>query len=425
MSLMSWKLIVQRKVSAARGDFINCFLFADLGFEALPHTLNDIAHAALFCAERRLITIIEEVWMAAQGHWRLFNVDSLVEELGEAPVDGETLDLFVGALAYRNFDFAAKRFPFLRESVTRDVTTWRKLVQAAPSRYWIRGKQEAVLVFAQTAHCGCIRTYRWGAEQHLSIIEMEGFDWITIPSEDILYGGLDTPATNSVYHAWHDWMARTNQEPTELAEGRFENTSVSHSLILSGVGTCLACSEAAVGSARTTIGLGCESGVLVQVPLCRTHMEVARAHPSVMRFLETLFSMSLNLPDLVQTEAIPDELISLLHALVAEELGGSVGEATKRRRGWVLLIHLPGGWHWLLRLNTLMDYAYMLFKPGVSKEVYRADSAPDHRDLPFFPDHEHSKPDRKGDVTAPSFLYGNPLIDLKRLRNVEAALRSK
>lgn len=67
----------------------------------------------------------------------------------------------------------------------------------------------------------------------------------------------------------------------------------------------------------------------------------------------------------------------------------------------------------------------LTFKPGVNKEVYRADSAPDHRELPFFPDHEHSKPDRKGDVTAPSFLYGNPLLDLKRLRDVEAALRSK
>lgn len=363
--------------------------------------------------------------MSDHGNWRLFNVDSLVNELGDVPLDGETLDLFVAALAFRNFDFAPNRFPYLLESVTRDASTWCKLVQVAASRYWIRGQQEGVLVFPQTAHCGCIRTYRWGAGKHALIIDKEGLDWVTIPNEDILYGALDTPATSSVYQAWHAWMARTTQEPTELAEGRIENTSVSRSLILSGVGTCLACSEPAVGSARTTIGLGSDSGVLVQMPLCPKHMEVARDQPSVMRFLETLFSMSLNLPDLVQREAIPDELISVLHALVAEELGGRIGEATKRRRGWVLLIHLPGGWHWLLRLNTLMDYAYMLFKPGVSKEVYRADSAPDHRDLPFFPDHEHSKPDRKGDVTGPSFLYGNPLFDLRRLRDVDAVLRSK
>ncbi|WP_122673067.1 hypothetical protein, partial [Pseudomonas viridiflava] len=340
-------------------------------------------------------------------------------------LDGETLDLFVAALAFRNFDFAPKRLPYLLESVTREASTWRKLVQVAPARYWVRGKQEAVLVFPQTDHCGCIRTYRWGAGIHASVIDNEGAEWVTIQNEDILYRSLDTPAISSVYQAWYDWMARTTQEPTELAEGRFENTLVSHSLILSGIGTCLACSQLAVGSARTTMGFGSDNGVLIQVPLCLTHMEAARKQPSVMRFLETLFSMSLNLPHLVQSEAIPDELVSVLHELVAEELGGRAGEATKRRRGWVLLIYLPDGWHWLLRLNTLMDYAYMLFKPGVIKEVYRADSAPDHRDLPFFPDHEHSKPDRKGDVTTPSFLYGNPLFDLKRLCDVAAVLRNK
>lgn len=79
----------------------------------------------------------------------------------------------------------------------------------------------------------------------------------------------------------------------------------------------MVCAEKAMGSARTTIGLGGDSSVLVQVPLCPTHMEVARGHSSVLRFLETVFSLSLNLPDLVQMEAIPDELISVLHALVA------------------------------------------------------------------------------------------------------------
>lgn len=64
--------------------------------------------------------------MSDHGHWRLFNVDSLVDELGGA-VDGETLDLFVAALSFRNFDFAAKRFPYLRESVTRDLATCTKL----------------------------------------------------------------------------------------------------------------------------------------------------------------------------------------------------------------------------------------------------------------------------------------------------------
>jgi hypothetical protein len=60
----------------------------------------------------------------------------------------------------------------------------------------------------------------------------------------------------------------------------------------------------------------------------------------------------------------------------------------------------------------------MLFDPE-GKERYRADSAPDHPELAFFPDHEHSRPDRpKRDKVAPSFLYGNPTLDLKRLKDI-------
>ncbi|WP_460059375.1 toxin-antitoxin system TumE family protein [Pseudomonas sp. S2_A05] len=69
-----------------------------------------------------------------------------------------------------------------------------------------------------------------------------------------------------------------------------------------------------------------------------------------------------------------------------------------------------------------MDYAYMLYPAGASKEIYRDDSAPDHPDLPFFPDHEHERPSKKrGDRT--KLPYGNPLLDLKPLQRLEKDLR--
>jgi hypothetical protein len=362
--------------------------------------------------------------MENHKQWRLFNIDSLIQELkGEAP-DGPTIDLYIASLAFKNFDFVAKRLPFVIESVTHEEVIWQKLVQTAPLKFWIRDTQEAVLVFMQTEHCGCLRTYRFERERGIAANEVDVLDWITLPTTRALYDRLNTQAAISVHQAWHTWMTQTTLEPTALAEGRFQNTSVSHSVILSGIGNCVACMAPAVASARTTIGCDADKGVLIQLPLCGPHLEIARAHPSVMRFLETLFSMSLNLPEVERSDAIPDDLIAHLHALVAEGLGGSVGTAEKRRRGWHLRVQLSGGWHWLLRLNTLMDYAYMLYKPGVTKEVYRADSAPDHPDLPFFPDHEHSRPYKKSDSTAPSFLYGNPLFDLKRLRGIGQELRN-
>jgi hypothetical protein len=152
--------------------------------------------------------------------------------------------------------------------------------------------------------------------------------------------------------------------------------------------------------------------------VCANHLEAARAEPSVLSFLAKTLSLSLDLPTLIRSESIHDEMIPAMHQIVARELGGTASSAEKRDRGWHLKVDLPTGWHWLLRVNSLKDYAYMLFKPGDKKAVYRADSAPHHPELPFSPDHEHSSPDRKKDVHGPSFLYGVPFFDLKRLRDI-------
>lgn len=354
---------------------------------------------------------------------QLFNIDSLLEELSGEVVTGDALDLFVASLAFKNFDGFARRLPFVLESVTYQASTWQTLVAVAPEKFWIRQTQEAVLVFSQTEHCGCVRTYRYRRPESGSEFDVTDLDWCSLSTPQVFYEQLDTPAAASVFYAWEDWMTRSTAEPTALANGRFDNTGISRSMIFTGVGSCLSCRAPAVGSARTTLSSAVDNGLLIQLPLCAQHLQAAQSYPCVARFLETLFSISLELPQVARSEAIPDALIASLHAMVAEALSGSVGTAEKRRRGWLLRIALPGGWHWLLRLNTLMDYAYMLYKPGASKEVYRADSAPDHPDLPFFPDHEHEHPSKKNERVAPSFLYGNPLLDLKRLRTVEQDLR--
>lgn len=355
---------------------------------------------------------------------QLFNLDSLLEELQGEVVDGATLDLFVASLAFRNFDDYARRLPFVLESVTAQNATWQTLVAAAPAKYWLRDTREAVLVFAQTEHCGCLRTYRYRHAPGRAEPETSGADWCMLPSSQAFYAHLDTPAAIAVFRAWESWMARTTAEATALAEGRFDHTAVSRSLIFAGVGNCLACKAPAVASARTTLSAAADQGLLIQLPLCAEHLQAAQTYPCVARFLEVLFSTSLGLPEVERSEAIPDELVVAVHAMVAEALGGRVGDNPERRqRGWHLRIALPGGWHWLLRLNTLMDYAYMLYPPGAQKEIYRADSAAHHAELPFAPDHEHQRPGKRSEVTAPSFLYGNPLLDLKRLQRVEQDLR--
>ncbi|WP_236447620.1 MULTISPECIES: hypothetical protein [unclassified Pseudomonas] len=141
--------------------------------------------------------------MQSQARWQLFNIDSLIEELqGEAP-DGKTLDLYVASLAFKNFDFVMRRLPFVFESVTYNPNVWQTLVQAAPLKFRIRDTLEEVLVFVQTEHCGCLRTYRFKRQRGLTADEIVANGWVTLPTTRALYDQLDTPAARSVHDAWH------------------------------------------------------------------------------------------------------------------------------------------------------------------------------------------------------------------------------
>lgn len=356
--------------------------------------------------------------MRYESEWRLFNVDSLVEELAGGDQSASTIDLYVASLAFRNFNFVAKRLPFLVECSTRDPFTWLRLVDFASERYWIRDALEGVVVCAATEHCGCIRTYRFNVN-HAARAQQWDRKWISLPNEQALYAKLNTPASRAVFDSWHYWISQSTEATATLAEGRLKNTVVDQSLILfSTRRSCIVCAAPATAHASTTVGLAGGNATLIQLPLCGDHLEAARAEPSVLAFLAKIFSLSFDLPKLIHCESIPDEIIPAIHQIVAEELGGTVGSVEKRNNGWSLKIELAAGWHWIIRVKSLTDYAYMLFNPIEKKAVYRADSAPHHPDLPFFPDHEHSKPDRKNDVHSPSFLYGVPLFDLKRLRDI-------
>ncbi|MDZ4019281.1 hypothetical protein [Pseudomonas sichuanensis] len=348
--------------------------------------------------------------------WKLFNLDSLLDQMEGPITEYSRIDLFISAISFRNFDFVERRLSFARENVTYKFEIWSLLAEAAPLKYWIKDKKEGVLIYPQSDFCGCVRTYRYRGSP-FDVKAMHP-DWVTVADTRTLYSILDTPSAHSIYDSWHQWMTSTTKEATDLAEGRFANTTVGRSLILSSLGKCLACEAPAISSARTTIANVPGSGTLIQLPLCGEHLEQAKQHPNVLKFLGTLFSMSIDLPRLARSVFIPDELIPHVHDIVAEELGGIAVSAEKRENGWHLKIDLPHGWWWLIRLKSLTNYSYMLFSPSEKKQVYRADSAPDHYDLPFFPDHEHARPDRKSDVRSPSFMYGNPFFDFKRLRQV-------
>lgn len=344
----------------------------------------------------------------------LINIDSSLKPLTEDEITAAVIDARVSSMAFKNFDSIPRRLPFVLELCTSTASSWRKLTEAANRRYWIGSTKEAVLVFHASKDCGCVRTYRLtgGSKSQEPIL---GVNWQPIKDVNTFYGVLDDPAAKQVFEAWVAHQEQVTNLPTIFVNGRLNNTNVEKAFIFSKGDGCVVCGAKATCYAATTQGTQ-HAALLLQLPVCHAHLLAAKEYPSVFVFLTSLFQLSLDWKELPKLDHIPDAMIPIIHQAIADELNANVGRVEKRTRGWHLWLDLDSKWRWLLRLNSFHDYAYMLFAPNEKSERYRADSAPDHPDLPFFPDHEHDRPGKKAEQIAPSFLYGHPLFDLKRLK---------
>ncbi|SEE20890.1 hypothetical protein [Pseudomonas kilonensis] len=346
----------------------------------------------------------------------LLNIDSALEPLTEDEITAGVIDAMVCSRAFKNLDEIEKRIPFVLELSTRSSSHWEKLITLPSKRYWIKGTQEGVAVFDANLDCGYIRTYRLRNSTLQDPRTRLELDWIELKDEEILYQLLDTPTGRHIFDNWYKHKQQITDLPVEFISGRLSNTSVEKAFLFTKGDGCVVCGGKASCYAATTIG-AYSGAIMIQLPVCPEHLAAAKSHPSAFSFLASLFNLSWDWPSVERLEALPDELIPVIHSLAAEELGGKVVSAEKRKKGWHLRVALPSGWHWLLRIKSLADYAYMLFEPGKKDHCYRADSAPHHPEVPFFPMHEHSRPDKSKDKVTPSFLYGHPLLDIKRLKS--------
>ncbi|MGF6213431.1 hypothetical protein [Comamonas sp. 4034] len=344
----------------------------------------------------------------------LINIDSSLKSLTEDEITAAVIDARVSSMAFKNFDSVPRVLPFVLELCTSTASSWRKLTEAAHRRYWIGSAKEAVLVFHASKDCGCVRTYRLTGFSK-SQEPTPGFEWQSIKDVNTFYSVMDDPAAKQVFEAWVAHQEQVTNLPTIFVSGRLNNTNVEKAFIFSKGDGCVVCGAKATCYAATTQGTQ-QAALLLQLPVCHAHMLAAREYPSVFVFLASLFQLSLDWEQIPKLDHIPDAMIPVIHQAVADELKAYVGRVEKRARGWHLWLDLDSQWKWLLRLNSFSDYAYLLFAPNEKSERYRADSAPDHPDLPFFPDHEHDRPGKKVEQIAPSFLYGHPLFDLKRLK---------
>lgn len=348
----------------------------------------------------------------------LINIDSAMDELPNNEVTADLIDTYVCTMSFKNFDFLQRRIPFVLDLKTNKLFTWHMLVAKAKHKYWLKQPGFGILVFDANEASGFIRTYRFSDASWPFHEQYCDASWIQVADEATLYSMLDSPVARSIYDAWFSHRERVTELPTTFVNGRHANTNVTKSIIFSMGEGCVGCGGKAVAYAATTVGRP-DSAVLVSLPVCAEHFASAKEHPSVLHFLASIFHLSLEWDVLIRSDSIPDELIPVIHDAVAADLGGTVGIRQQRDNGWFLTIDLPSGWCWKLRIRSLTDFAYLLYDPNKKGARYQADSAPHHIDVPFFPNHQHSRPDsKKKDEITPSFLYGHPLLDLKRLKDV-------
>lgn len=343
----------------------------------------------------------------------LLNIDSSLESLLEEEITASVVDAFVSSMAFKNLDSVPRNLPHVLEVCTHHPQLWALLIEAADQRYRIKSSNEDVVVFGATRDCGCIRTYRFRG-QSIGKATTAGVSWLEVKDGSIFYDILNAPSSRMLFKAWITHLEQVTSIPTIFLDGRLQNTSVEKGVVFSKGDGCVVCGNMAQCYAATTIGSS-DAALILHHPVCKEHLETARKHPTILAFTASLFNLTFDELPVEKQYRIPDDVIAFVHQAVADGLRASVGNCVKRERGWNLQLRLDSGWSWLLRINTFNDYAYMLFAPNEKKEKFRADSAPDHPDLPFFPHHEHDNPQKKGHLKKPSFLYGHPLFDLKRL----------
>lgn len=123
--------------------------------------------------------------------------------------------------------------------------------------------------------------------------------------------------------------------------------------------------------------------------------------------------------DHIMVNLIIDEIIRELNCTLLKN------KYIEYKDEFVLTFQRKSGVTIILRLHTFMDYGYMINKPN-GEHFQRIDSAPDHKEIEFFPDHLHRtiKKGEKPDVES-SYTFGFPILDLPAIKNIILTLEKE
>lgn len=350
----------------------------------------------------------------------LFNIDKQIKAVGLVDSDGRSIDGHIATLAFMFVEYA-KHPEWLLQQVTESPKLWSTLRLHADRRIRLTREGIELALYGPRENCGFTRTYRYRrsptatrahGESDTQQIRVEEFS-----DERTLISTLHTETTIQTFRNWRDEQSRIYAAATKMAEGRISNTSVQRAVILGSGKGCIVCGAPATRYAHSTVGS--DTAVMFMLQLCAPHLEEVQSHPSVLAFMNTVFSMGMDLSSLIRSNSIPKELIDPLAEYMRANLGATSVERDDRDNGIHLSFTYPSTWRWTLRLQSFTDYAYVLMDPSENHRA-KIDSASHHPDVPFGPDHWHVNATKKvkRDTILPSFTYGLPLFDFGLLDRI-------
>ena len=337
----------------------------------------------------------------------------MIEAYGSTLSTGRQIDSFFVAQS-TNFLSIPRRFFTAFELITSNPYLWLMIARDAQVVHNIEDECLLVADYTAVEHLPLSRLYcyRYGespAPSKEALLAQQPIDARTSTAAELLRQ-LCKPERVASIMQWTQQLTEALAPSSMLADGRLKNTAVKKTFVLyRATGGCVICGTGATGNvSSTTYEPAC---ALYIAHTCKEHQELASKFPSVLHFVHSLLQLQLDLGTVFKSNSVPESLIEPLCEIIAHEIECTPLPPARKGDQFTLTFTRKSGFRLLLRLRTLLNYAYLIFSPD-GTQLKRIDSAPDHPHLPCFPDHLHLAPIEDNANVVSSFTYGFPLLDL-------------
>lgn len=350
----------------------------------------------------------------------MIKIDELIDKYNLHDKCGKDIDFILKIMLFTLIDIS-RGHKVVFEMMTKNPYLWQKL--ALDSDSFFEKENFLIAEYLPSDDYPYYRVYVYCYKEQ-NALSLESFSYIlnkeikTISNESLYYK-YNSSELIEKFTNWVNHLKKKLAPLINMANGRIDNTKIDQVIVLHGQPSgCIVCGKDASGYISTV--LMDDKAIFIIANICNEHQEMAKEHPNFLNFFSTLFRMGIDLSSMKMTQKPTKEIISLISKEIESELECCLlkNRYDELKEEYSLTFERSSKIKIILRLHTFMDYAYMIDKAN-RKPFQRIDSAPDHKELEFFPDHLHKtiKKGKKPDVES-SYTFGLPLLDLPSIKKM-------